>query len=86
MLTWDDKIIMPEVGRIDKIQILNSVRTAPIVGYLSPSQICDTCELLCTRKLDMEMTPDTLEEFLTKVVSSLVSVNVFTDLFDFPHY
>ena len=37
------------VGRIDEMNIL----TAPIVGYLSPSQICDTCTLLCVRKLDM---------------------------------
>ena len=29
------------VGRIDEIQILSVVRTAPMVGYLSPSQICD---------------------------------------------
>jgi hypothetical protein len=54
------------VGRIDEIHILIVVRTAPIVGYLSPSQICDTCSLLRTRKLDMEMPPDSLEDFLTK--------------------
>jgi hypothetical protein len=29
------------VGHIDEIHILIAVRTAPIVGYLSPSQICD---------------------------------------------
>jgi hypothetical protein len=54
------------VGHIDEIQILISVRTSPLVGYLSPSQICDDCTLLCMRKLDMEMTPDSLEDFLTK--------------------
>ena len=53
------------VGRIDEMQILSAVRTAPIVGYLSPSQICDDCALLRARKLDMEMTPDSLEDFLT---------------------
>jgi hypothetical protein len=37
-----------------------------MVGYLSPSQICDDCALLRARKLDMEMTPDSLEDFLTK--------------------
>ncbi len=55
------------VGRIDEMQILNVVRTAPMVGYLSPLQICDDCALLRARKLDMEMTPDSLEDFLTKV-------------------
>ena len=54
------------VGRIDEMQILSAVRTAPMVGYLSPSQICDDCALLLARKLDMEMTPDSLEDFLTK--------------------
>ncbi len=34
------------VGRIDEMQILSAVRTAPMVGYLSPSQICDDCALL----------------------------------------
>ncbi len=34
------------VGRIDEIHILIAVRTAPIVGYVSPSQICDACALL----------------------------------------
>ena len=29
------------VGRTDEIHILIAVKTAPIVGYLSPSQICD---------------------------------------------
>ena len=53
------------VGRIDEMQILSAVRTAPMVGYLS-SQICDDCALLRARKLDMEMTPDSLEDFLTK--------------------
>jgi hypothetical protein len=53
------------VGRIDEIHILIAVRTVPIVGYLSPSQICDSCSLLRARKLDMEMTPDSLEDFLT---------------------
>ena len=46
------------VGRKDEIHILIAVRTAPIVGYLSPSQICDTCALLHARQLDMEMSPD----------------------------
>ena len=54
------------VGRIDEIHILVAVRTAPIVGYVSPSQICDACVLLRVRKMDMEMTPDSLEDFLTK--------------------
>ena len=31
------------VGRIDEIHVLIEVRTTPIVGYLSPSQIRDTC-------------------------------------------
>jgi hypothetical protein len=56
------------VGHIDEIHILIVVRTVPIVGYLSPSQICDTCSLLRARKLDMEMPPDSLEDFLTKTV------------------
>jgi hypothetical protein len=55
------------VGRIDEIHILSTVRAEPIVGYLSPSQICDVRVLLCEKKLDMEMSPDTLEDFLTKV-------------------
>jgi hypothetical protein len=54
------------VGCIDEIHILIAVRTTPIVGYLSPSQICDVYALLRARKLDMEMTPDSLEDFLTK--------------------
>ena len=54
------------VGRIDEIHMLITVRTVPIVGYVSPSQICDACALLHARKLDMEMTPDSLEDFLTK--------------------
>jgi hypothetical protein len=54
------------VGRIDEIHMLITVRTAPIVGYVSPSQICDVCALLRARKLDMEMYPDSLEDFLTK--------------------
>jgi hypothetical protein len=54
------------VGRIDEMQILSAVRTAPMVGYLSPSQICDDCALLRARKMDMEMPPDSLEDFLTK--------------------
>ncbi len=54
------------VGRIDEIHILITVRTSPIVGCLSPSQICDACSLLRARKLDMEMSPDSLEDFLTK--------------------
>ena len=56
------------VGHMDEMQILSAVRTAPMVGYLSPSQICDSCDWLLARKLDMEMTPDTLEDFLTKAV------------------
>jgi hypothetical protein len=52
---------MSVVGRIDEIHILDTVRVTPIVGYMSPSQICDVCVLLNVRKLDMEMTPDTLE-------------------------
>ena len=55
------------VGHIDEIHILSAVRVSPIVGYLSPSQICDTCDLLLVKKLDMEMSPDTLEDVLTKV-------------------
>jgi hypothetical protein len=39
-----------------------------MVGYLSPSQICDDCALLRARKMDMEMPPDSLEDFLTKAV------------------
>jgi hypothetical protein len=54
------------VGHIDEIHILIEVRSALIVGYLSPSQICDSCALLRTRKLDMEMPPDNLEDFLTR--------------------
>ena len=54
------------VGHMDEMQILSAVRTAPMVGYLSPSQICDDCALLRARKLDIEMTPDSLEYFLTK--------------------
>ena len=57
------------VGRIDEMQILSAVRTAPIVGYLSPSQICDACALLRARKLDMEMSPNSLEDFLTKTAN-----------------
>jgi hypothetical protein len=54
------------VGHIDEIQILSAVRTTRMVGYLSPSQICDDCALSRARKLDMEMTPNSLEDFLTK--------------------
>jgi hypothetical protein len=54
------------VGHIDEIHILITVRTSTIVGYLSPSQICDVYTLLRVRKLDMEMTSDSLEDFLTK--------------------
>jgi hypothetical protein len=54
------------VGHIDEVHILITVRTATIVGYLSPTQICDVCVLLHVRKLDMEMSPDSLEDFLTK--------------------
>ena len=31
------------VGRIDEMHILSAVRAEPMVGYLSPSQICDAC-------------------------------------------
>jgi hypothetical protein len=55
------------VGRIDEIHILSVVRAAPTVGYLSPSQICDSCSLFRAKKLDIEMPPGTLEGFLTKV-------------------
>ena len=34
------------VGHIDEIHIPTVVRAEPIVGYLSPSQICDVCVLL----------------------------------------
>jgi hypothetical protein len=34
------------VGHIDEMKILSVVRTTPMVGYLSPSQICDDCALL----------------------------------------
>ncbi len=54
------------VGHIDEMHILIAVRTTTIVGYLSPSQICHVCALLSARNLDMEMTPDSLEDFLTK--------------------
>jgi hypothetical protein len=54
------------VGCIDEIHILIAVRTSPIVGYLSPSQICDACALFRARKVDMKMTADSLEDFLTK--------------------
>jgi hypothetical protein len=60
------QILLNLLGRIDQIHILIAVRTAPIVGYLSPSQICDAYALLRARKLDMEMPPDSLEDFLTK--------------------
>jgi hypothetical protein len=53
-------------GLIDEIHILIAVRTGPIVGYVSPSQICDACALLRARNLDMEIPPDSLEDFLTK--------------------
>ena len=52
------------VGHIDEIHIQSVVR-AP---HLSPSQICDACALFRTRKVDMEMPPDSLEDFLTKAV------------------
>jgi hypothetical protein len=54
------------VGHIDEIHILIEVRIVTIVGYLSPSQVCDACALLSVRKLDMVMPPDSLEDFLTK--------------------
>jgi hypothetical protein len=57
------------VGHIDEIHIQIAVRTVPIVGYVSPSQICDTCSLFRARKLDMEMSPYSLEDFLTKTAT-----------------
>jgi hypothetical protein len=54
------------VGRIDEVHMPITVRTVPIVGYLSPSQICDASALLRARKLDMQMLPNSLEDFLTK--------------------
>jgi hypothetical protein len=71
------------VGRIDE------THPTPIVGYLSPSQICDTCALLRARNLDMQMPPDSLEDFLTpdkgsKGVCSLVCANVFPSFLDLP--
>ena len=55
------------VRRIDEIHILSAVRAAPrkILVPLT-DLICDVCVLLRTRKLDMEMPPETLEDFLTK--------------------
>ena len=70
------------VGRIDEIHILIAVRASPIVGYLYPSQICDAYSLLLVRKLDMEMSPDTLEDFLTK--TSRVSVPCFSQTSSLP--
>jgi hypothetical protein len=35
------------VGHIDEIHILSVVRTTPIVGFLSPSQICDMTPPSC---------------------------------------
>ena len=67
-LRWQDNVNDSMVGHIDEIHILNVVRVSPIVGYLSPSQICESFTLLWVRKLDMEIPPDTLEEFLTKTV------------------
>ena len=63
MVTVDSSFTTEQtvVGHIDEIHILIAVRTAPIVGYLSPSQICDACALVRARKVDMEMPPDTLE-------------------------
>ena len=43
ILAWDDKI-MSVVGHIDEIHILSAVRAVPMVGYLSPSQICLTLQ------------------------------------------
>ena len=64
------------VGHIDEIHILIAVRAAPIVGYLSPSQFCDACALLRARKLDMEMTPDTLESVGVNKLFVVVTVDV----------
>ena len=44
----------------------NELFVAVTVDASSPSQICDDCALLRARKLDMEMPPDSLEDFLTK--------------------
>ena len=38
------------VGLIDEIHLLNAVRTSPIVGYLSPSRICDSCDVVASEK------------------------------------
>jgi hypothetical protein len=57
------------LGHIDEIHILIVVRSTPIVGYLSPSQICDDGALLRATKLDMEMSPDTLETNLDMEMS-----------------
>ncbi len=71
------------VGHIDEIHILVAVRTGPIVGYLSPSQICDDCALLRARKLDMEMPPDSLEDFLTKTARVSASWSSSTSFLPF---
>jgi hypothetical protein len=48
MLAWNDKI-MSVVGRMDEMHILTVVRASPIVGYLSPSQICDAARAAHTQ-------------------------------------
>ncbi len=55
------------VRHIDEIHILSAVRASPrrILVPLT-DLICDVCTLLRARKLDMEMPPETLEDFLTK--------------------
>ena len=60
------------VGSIDAIHILSVVRSTPIVGYLCSSQICDVWVLLHTRNLDMEIPPDTLEDFMTITTGCLI--------------
>jgi hypothetical protein len=45
-VVWDEKIMSVVRGRIDEIHILSAVRAAPMVGYLSPSQICKACAIV----------------------------------------
>ena len=65
-VTVDVSFTTEQAGHIDEIHILSVVRSVQIVGYLSPSQICDSCSLLRVRNLDMEIAPDSFEDFLTK--------------------
>ena len=75
------------VGHIDEIHMLSVVRTVLIVVYLSPSQICDTCVLFRVRELDMEMSPGTLEDVLTKTtrMSATWCTSTSSLLFLFAH-